>query len=41
MVKNSVLNFRHKPLNRMHDFPCSTFKVLLAIIGGHVAWGDD
>ena len=27
MVRNSVLNFKHKPLNGMHDFPCSTFKV--------------
>ena len=39
MVRNSVLNFKYKPLNGMHDFPCSTFKVLQAIIGGHVAWG--
>ena len=27
MVRNSVLNFKHKPLNGMYDFPCSNFKV--------------
>ena len=27
MVRNSVLNFKHKPLNGTHGFPCSTFKV--------------
>ena len=27
MVRNSVLNFKHKPLYGTHDFPCSTFKV--------------
>ena len=34
MVRNSVLNFKNKPLNGMHDFQCSTFKVLWAIIWG-------
>ena len=32
MVRNSVLNFKHKSLNGTHDFPCSMFKVLWAII---------
>ena len=33
MVRNSVLNFKHKPLNEMHDFPCSSFSVIPSGMG--------
>ena len=41
MVRNSVLNFKHKPMNGMHDFPYSTFKVLYHQEWGTCGIGDD
>ena len=41
MVRYSVLNFKHKPLNGTHDYPCSTFKVLYHLEWGPCGMGDD